>query len=62
MAMQVANLNKLNEAMGQKKVFGRISPRYENGRVMDVEAKLVLRTDEEIIKFAEFVNGLKDKD
>ena len=62
MAIIVENLNGLNKAMSLKRVFGRISPRYENGRVMDVEAKLVLRTDEEIIKLSEFVASLKDKD
>ena len=62
MSVNVDVLNAGNTAISKKRVFGRLSPRFENGRVMDIEAKLVFRTDEEMVKFTEFVNSLKDKD
>jgi hypothetical protein len=60
--IEVKSITGMYEGIGKKKVYGKITPRVENGRYLDVRVDLILRTEEEIAKFNAFILSLKDKD
>jgi hypothetical protein len=56
--LNVQSVNKLNEAISTRKFYGKCTPRSENGRCLEVRADVMLKTEEELAKFTDFVNSL----